>query len=179
MKTTTQAAATAGLSARHAPDSLPSHQGCAAMEMSVAPPSPAPTSDGNQTTVLHAENLYTRDGVPVNVVVALHWHIRDGAATAVAVARARLSVKGVVQASLGDVVGSTMFGALLAERRVVERHICIRLAGALADLGIATRSCRIRVVAVPSVVQDSGAVWVLEELKQMLLGHRVTRVPGA
>lgn len=131
-------------------------------------------AEGKQTTVLHAEQLYTLDGVPVNVVVALHWSIRDAQKAALA-ASTRSSIKGVIHAVLCEVVSSTMLGALLTERALVELRLCNRLTGALAGCGIAVRSCRIRDVGVPPGVRDSGVGRVLEQLDQIVHRHRIIR----
>jgi len=117
--------------------------------------------------------------VSVNVVVALHWHICGIEVGAATVVSARSGVKRATQQSVGEVVGSTMLGEFLVGRHAMERRICTRTAGRLAELGIAVRSCRIRAVAVPPEVQDSDVIRVLEELKQILLGHRATGVRSA
>lgn len=145
--------------------------------VSARAPSRDAASEGS-TTVLHAEHLHTRDWVPVNVVVALHWHFRDVQRAAVAVALSRSNVKSVTQASLAEVVGSTMLSALLVEHSMVELRLCNRMASALAGLGIGLRSCRIRDVAVPPDVQDSGVARVLEQLAQVRHRERVIRLWG-
>ena len=136
--------------------------------------SPASAVDRSQTTVLHAEHLYTRDWVPVNIAVALHWHIRD-AQKAVAGALARSNVKDATQSSLREVVGSIMIGALLVEHAMVELSLCKRMTSAVAGLGIEVHSCRIRHVAVPPDVRESGVTRVLEQLGEVLHRHRVIR----
>jgi regulator of protease activity HflC (stomatin/prohibitin superfamily) len=177
MKTSTQEAGMACPPARYASGPLRTVQRHAAAECASADTSsPDATNEPNRTTVLRAEHLHTQDRVPVDVVVALQWHIRDAQRAAMAAAHARSSVKGVTQASLGDVIGSTMFGALLAERREVEQQLCGDMTAALADLGVEIRSCRISDVAIPSEVRDSDVVRMLEELAQILLRHRAIRM---
>ena len=182
MKSRSQEAAVAGPPIRYAPGSMRTVQWHAATGpagfVSVRAPSPDPASERPQTTVVHSEHLYTRDWVPVNVVVALHWLIRDVQKASAAVALDRSTVKSVTQASLGEVVSSTMLGALLVEHAIVELKLCRRMASALTRLGIEIRSCRIRDVAVPPDVRDSGVGRVLEQLDQVVHRHRITRLWG-
>jgi hypothetical protein len=113
-------------------------------------------STANQTTVLHAKHLHTLDAAAVNVVVALHWHIRDPHHAA-AVAVARSGVKSLAQASLDGVVSSTPLATLQLEHAMVELKLCNRMTVALAGLGIDVLSCRIRDVAARRDDRGGGA----------------------
>ena len=135
-------------------------------------------NEGEQITALHAEHLYTRDWVPVNVVVTLHWSIRDLQKAAAVAALAQSNVRSASQASLSEVVGATMLGELLVEHVMVEPRLCRRMTGALADLGIELHACRIRDVSVPPAVRDAGVGRVLEQLDEALSHHRLMRLAG-
>jgi hypothetical protein len=74
MKLRTQEAARPGLPLRYAPSAKPVVRCEAAAGLrgfvSLRTPSDDASSAGHQTTVLHAERLYTQDWVPVNVVTS-------------------------------------------------------------------------------------------------------------
>jgi regulator of protease activity HflC (stomatin/prohibitin superfamily) len=133
----------------------------------------------SQTTVWHGEQLYTHDWVPVNAAVVIHWHVGDLPEAALAMhGDTRSNVKSVTQAALADVVGSTMFAALLADRPGVEIHLRSRMTTALAGSGIAIDACRIRGMAISPEIQDADVLRVLEELGRITLEHRSVQGTG-
>ncbi|POA97303.1 membrane protease subunit, stomatin/prohibitin [Chromobacterium sinusclupearum] len=108
-----------------------------------------------QTTAFNAEQALTRDTVPVNVDAIIFWHVHDAQKAALAITDYRQAIDRVAQTSLREMIGSSMLGVLLSDRRSTDQELCRKIGEKTAEWGITVRSVEIRDVAIPVALQDS------------------------
>ena len=108
-----------------------------------------------QTTAFNAEQALTRDTVPVNVDAIIFWHVHDAEKAALAITDYRQAIDRVAQTSLREMIGSSMLGALLSDRRAADQRLGNEIGAKTIDWGVTVRSVEIRDVAIPVALQDS------------------------
>ena len=108
-----------------------------------------------QTTAFNAEQALTRDTVPVNVDAIIFWHVCDAQKAALAITDYRQAIDRVAQTSLREMIGESVLGTLLSDRRAADAHLRDEIATKTAEWGIAVSSVEIRDVAIPVALQDA------------------------
>ncbi|HEX4327414.1 MAG TPA: SPFH domain-containing protein, partial [Burkholderiales bacterium] len=108
-----------------------------------------------QTTAFNAEQALTKDTVPVNVDAIIFWHVHDAEKAALAITHYREALDRVAQTSLREMIGSSMLGALLSDRKDADEQLKNEIAQKTAPWGVSVSSVEIRDVAIPEALQDA------------------------
>jgi regulator of protease activity HflC (stomatin/prohibitin superfamily) len=108
-----------------------------------------------QTTAFNAEQALTRDTVPVNVDAIIFWHVHDAERAALAITNYREAIDRVAQTSLREMIGSSMLGALLSDRKEADEELKLEIGQKTAPWGITVSAVEIRDVAIPVALQDA------------------------
>ena len=134
-----------------------------------------------QTTAFNAEAALTRDTVPVNVDAIIFWHVHDAQKAALAITNYEQAIDRVAQTSLREMIGASMLGALLSDRRAADRQLCEDIGRKTADWGVTVRSVEIRDVAIPVALQDAmsrQAQAEREKQARIILGAAEAEIAG-
>jgi regulator of protease activity HflC (stomatin/prohibitin superfamily) len=134
-----------------------------------------------QTTAFTAEQALTRDTVPVNVDAIIFWHVHDAQKAALAITDYRQAIDRVAQTSLREMIGSSMLGALLSDRRAADQKLSEDIGGKTMEWGITVRSVEIRDVAIPVALQDAmsrQAQAEREKQARVILGAAEAEIAG-
>ncbi len=134
-----------------------------------------------QTTAFNAEQALTRDTVPVNVDAIIFWHVHDAQKAALAITDYRLAIDRVAQTSLREMIGSSMLGALLSDRRAADQKLSEDIGSKTGEWGITVRSVEIRDVAIPVALQDAmsrQAQAEREKQARVILGAAEAEIAG-
>ncbi len=108
-----------------------------------------------QTTAFNAEQALTKDTVPVNVDAIIFWNVHDAEKAALAITNYREAIDRVAQTSLREMIGSSMLGALLSDRKEADELLKIAIGRKTAPWGITVGAVEIRDVAIPVALQDA------------------------
>lgn len=134
-----------------------------------------------QTTAFNAEQALTRDTVPVNVDAIIFWHVEDAEKAALAITNYREAIDRVAQTSLREMIGSSMLGALLSDRKDADEKLKEEIARKTAPWGISVSSVEIRDVAIPEALQDAmsrQAQAEREKQARVILGSAEAAIAG-
>jgi regulator of protease activity HflC (stomatin/prohibitin superfamily) len=134
-----------------------------------------------QTTAFNAEQALTRDTVPVNVDAIIFWHVHDAEKAALAISDYRQAIDRVAQTSLREMIGSSMLGALLSDRRTSDQKLGADIGAKTVEWGITVRSVEIRDVAIPVALQDAmsrQAQAEREKQARVILGAAEAEIAG-
>ena len=134
-----------------------------------------------QTTAFNAEQALTRDTVPVNVDAIIFWHVHDAEKAALAITDYRQAIDRVAQTSLREMIGSSLLGALLSDRRAADQKLGQDIGEKTREWGITVRSVEIRDVAIPVALQDAmsrQAQAEREKQARVILGAAEAEIAG-
>ncbi|HZR03417.1 MAG TPA: slipin family protein [Burkholderiales bacterium] len=134
-----------------------------------------------QTTAFNAEQALTKDTVPVNVDAIIFWHVHDAEKAALAITNYREAIDRVAQTSLREMIGSSMLGALLSDRKDADEQLKDEIARKTAPWGISVSSVEIRDVAIPEALQDAmsrQAQAEREKQARVILGSAEAAIAG-
>jgi len=134
-----------------------------------------------QTTAFNAEQALTRDTVPVNVDAIIFWNVHDAQKAALEITNYRQAVDRVAQTSLREMIGSSMLGALLSDRKSADEHLRETIGQKTAKWGISVTSVEIRDVAIPEALQDAmsrQAQAEREKQARVILGSAEAEIAG-
>jgi regulator of protease activity HflC (stomatin/prohibitin superfamily) len=134
-----------------------------------------------QTTAFNAEQALTRDTVPVNVDAIIFWRVQDAEKAALAITNYREAIDRVAQTSLREMIGSSMLGALLSDRKDADAQLQAEIAQKTAPWGIAVNSVEIRDVAIPEALQNAmsrQAQAEREKQARVILGSAEAEIAG-
>src|SRR5882672_6394149 len=134
-----------------------------------------------QTTAFNAEQALTKDTVPVNVDAIIFWHVHDAERAALAIANYREGIDRVAQTSLREMIGSSMLGALLSDRKEADRQMKEEIGRKTAPWGVSVSAVEIRDVAIPEALQDAmsrQAQAEREKQARMILGSAEAAIAG-
>jgi regulator of protease activity HflC (stomatin/prohibitin superfamily) len=108
-----------------------------------------------QTTAFNAEQALTRDTVPVNVDAIIFWKVHDARKAALDITNYREAIDRVAQTSLREMIGSSMLGSLLSDRKAADERLREVIGVKTAEWGVTVISVEIRDVAIPVALQDA------------------------
>ncbi|SNS93352.1 SPFH domain, Band 7 family protein [Noviherbaspirillum humi] len=134
-----------------------------------------------QTTAFNAQEALTRDTVPVNVDAIIFWHVHDAEKAALAITNYREAIDRVAQTSLREMIGASMLGALLSERKEADQLLKDAIGRKTAPWGISVSSVEIRDVAIPVALQDAmsrQAQAEREKQARVILGSAEAAIAG-
>ena len=134
-----------------------------------------------QTTAFNAEQALTRDTVPVNVDAIIFWHVHDAEKAALAITNYREAIDRVAQTSLREMIGSSMLGALLSERKEADEQLKVAIGQKTAPWGVSVTSVEIRDVAIPEALQNAmsrQAQAEREKQARVILGSAEAAIAG-
>lgn len=134
-----------------------------------------------QTTAFNAEQALTRDTVPVNVDAIIFWNVNDAQKAALAITDYRQAIDRVAQTSLREMIGSSMLGALLSDRRAADQALGAEIGKKTLEWGVTVRSVEIRDVAIPVALQDAmsrQAQAEREKQARIILGAAEAEIAG-
>lgn len=134
-----------------------------------------------QTTAFNAEQALTRDTVPVNVDAIIFWHVSDAERAALAITDYRLAIDRVAQTSLREMIGSSMLGSLLSDRKAADQQLCEEIGRKTAEWGVVVSAVEIRDVAIPEALQDAmsrQAQAEREKQARIILGAAEAEIAG-
>ncbi|MDB5978749.1 MAG: putative stomatin/prohibitin-family rane protease subunit [Nevskia sp.] len=134
-----------------------------------------------QTTAFNAEQALTRDTVPVNVDAIIFWHVHNAEKAALAITNYREAIDRVAQTSLREMIGSSMLGALLSDRKDADEQLKNEIAQKTAPWGVSVSSVEIRDVAIPEALQDAmsrQAQAEREKQARVILGSAEAAIAG-
>jgi regulator of protease activity HflC (stomatin/prohibitin superfamily) len=134
-----------------------------------------------QTTAFGAEAALTKDTVPVNVDAIVFWFVHDAQKAALNITNYCEAIDRVSQASLREMIGSSMLSALLSERTAADEVLRGEIARKTADWGISVKSVEIRDVAIPVALQDAmsrQAQAEREKQARVILGSAEAAIAG-
>jgi regulator of protease activity HflC (stomatin/prohibitin superfamily) len=134
-----------------------------------------------QTTAFNAERALTRDTVPVNVDAIIFWHVHDAQKAALSITDYRQAIDRVAQTSLREMIGASMLGALLSDRKASDLRLCEDIGRKTFEWGITVSSVEIRDVAIPEALQDAmsrQAQAEREKQARVILGAAEAEIAG-
>jgi regulator of protease activity HflC (stomatin/prohibitin superfamily) len=134
-----------------------------------------------QTTAFNAEQALTKDTVPVNVDAIIFWHVHNAEKAALAITNYREAIDRVAQTSLREMIGSSMFAALLSDRKEADEQLKVEIGQETAPWGISVSSVEIRDVAIPVALQDAmspQAQAEREKQARVILGSAEAAIAG-
>jgi regulator of protease activity HflC (stomatin/prohibitin superfamily) len=134
-----------------------------------------------QTTAFSAEQALTKDTVPVNVDAIIFWHVHDAQKAALQITNYRQAIDRVAQTSLREMIGSSMLGALLSDRKAADERLRDEIGGKTAGWGVSVSSVEIRDVAIPVALQDAmsrQAQAEREKQARVILGSAEAEIAG-
>src|SRR6202795_1222995 len=134
-----------------------------------------------QTTSFNAEQALTKDTVPVNVDAIIFWHIHNAQKAALAITDYRQAIDRVAQASLREMIGSSMLAALLSDRRAADAQLRDEIGAKTSEWGVTIGSVEIRDVAIPVALQDAmsrQAQAEREKQARVILGSAEAEIAG-
>jgi len=134
-----------------------------------------------QTTAFSAEQALTKDTVPVNVDAIIFWHVHDAQKAALQITNYRQAIDRVAQTSLREMIGSSMLGALLSDRKAADERLRDEIGGKTAGWGVSVTSVEIRDVAIPVALQDAmsrQAQAEREKQARVILGSAEAEIAG-
>jgi regulator of protease activity HflC (stomatin/prohibitin superfamily) len=134
-----------------------------------------------QTTAFNAERALTRDTVPVNVDAIIFWHVHDAQKAALSITDYRQAIDRVAQTSLREMIGASMLGALLSDRKASDLRLCEDIGRKTFEWGITVTSVEIRDVAIPEALQDAmsrQAQAEREKQARVILGAAEAEIAG-
>jgi regulator of protease activity HflC (stomatin/prohibitin superfamily) len=134
-----------------------------------------------QTTAFNAEQALTRDTVPVNVDAIIFWHVHDARKAALDITNYREAIDRVAQTSLREMIGSSMLGSLLSDRKSADERLRDVIGTKTAEWGVTVMSVEIRDVAIPEALQDAmsrQAQAEREKQARVILGAAEAEIAG-
>ena len=134
-----------------------------------------------QTTAFNAEQALTRDTVPVNVDAIIFWYVDDAERAALAISHFSQAIDRVAQTSLREMIGASMLGALLSDRKEADRHLTEDIGRKTRAWGVTVTSVEIRDVAIPEALQDAmsrQAQAEREKQARVILGAAEAEIAG-
>lgn len=134
-----------------------------------------------QTTAFNAERALTRDTVPVNVDAIIFWHVHDAQKAALSITDYRQAIDRVAQTSLREMIGASMLGPLLSDRKTSDQRLCEEIGRKTLEWGVTVTAVEIRDVAIPEALQDAmsrQAQAEREKQARVILGAAEAEIAG-
>jgi len=127
-------------------------------------------------TAFNAQQVSTRDTVPVNVDAFMFWYVHDAQKATLAITEYRQVIEGVAQTSLRAMIGSTMLASMLCNRLAADWQLCEQIGGKTGEWGVTVRSGEIRDVTIAAARQARDDARSLLALRLCLARHRARAV---